>query len=114
MAHVVVKRRRMTLLVRTKPSNRFAQGSMDETPRRFYHANFQRYLLAGLLTITPLIAVWLVFNFFLNVLSAFGQPIAAKLTEFVDRNAPAATPWLADPGVRWIIAVIVALLALYT
>ena len=88
---------------------------MDDTQkRRFYHANFQRYLLAGLLTITPLIAVWLVFVFFLNMLSAFGQPLAAPLTEFVDRIVPAAAPWLANPGVRLAIAVIVALLALYT
>ncbi len=88
---------------------------MDDTgKRRFYHANFQRYLFAGLLTITPLIAVWLVFDFFLNVLSAFGQPLAAPLTEFVDRTVPAAAPWLANPGLRLAIAVIVALLALYT
>ncbi len=88
---------------------------MDDTgKRRFYHANFQRYLFAGLLTITPLIAVWLVFDFFLNVLSAFGQPLAAPLTAFVDRTVPAAAPWLANPGVRLAIAVIIALLALYT
>jgi len=88
---------------------------MDDTgKRRFYHANFQRYLFAGLLTITPLIAVWLVFNFFLNVLSAFGQPLADRLTLFIDQTVPAATPFLANPGVRWVAAVIVALLALYT
>lgn len=88
---------------------------MDETPRRpFYHANFQRYLLAGLLTITPLIAVWLVFNFFLNTLSTFGQPLAVPLTDFIDQSAPGATPWLANGTVRYVIAVVVALLALYT
>ncbi len=88
---------------------------MDETPRRrFYHANFQGYLLAGLLTVTPLIAVWLVFNFFLNALSAAGHPLAVALTDFIDQEAPAATPWLANDGVRWIIAVFAALLALYT
>jgi len=82
--------------------------------RRFYHANFQGYLLAGILTITPLIAVWLVFNFFLNVLSGFGHPLAEALTDFVDRTVPGATSWLANPAVRWIVAVIMALLALYT
>jgi uncharacterized membrane protein len=88
---------------------------MDNGPRRrrFYHANFQRYLLAGLLTVTPLIAVWLVFNFFLNALSSFGQPLADALTDFVDRTVPGATVWLANPSVRWMIAVVVALLALY-
>ena len=77
------------------------------TQRRFYHANFQRYIIAGLLTITPLFAVWLVFNFFLNTLSFFGQPLAVPLTEFLDQNMPAVRPWigqcdgaLADGGDR--------------
>jgi uncharacterized membrane protein len=87
----------------------------DSAPRRrFYHANFQGYLIAGLLTITPLIAVWLVFNFFLNALSDFGHPLADALTDFADRALPGAAPSLANPGVRWIVAVVVALLALYT
>lgn len=87
---------------------------MDEKRRRFYHANFQGNLLAGLLTITPLIAVWLVFDFFLNVLSSFGQPLAVALTDFIDRNAPGASATLASPGVRTAIAVLVALLVLYS
>ncbi len=57
--------------------------------------------------------MWLVFNFFLDVLSRFGQPLAVALTDFVDAQVPQAAPWLADPGVRWVIAVVVALLALY-
>jgi uncharacterized membrane protein len=85
-----------------------------ESRRPFWHANFQGNLLAGLLTITPLIAVWLVFNFFLGVLSSFGQPLAGALTDFLDQHVPGAAPFLADPAVRWVIAVIVALLALYT
>lgn len=89
---------------------------MDEVAprRRFYHANFQAYLLAGMLTITPLIAVWLVFNFFLNALSNFGHPLADALTDFANQNVPAMKPWLANAGIRWIISVFVALLALYT
>jgi len=84
---------------------------MDETPRRRSH--FQRNLIAGLLTIAPLFAVWLVFNFLLGVLSTFGGPLAAELAIFVDQNFPGAAPWLADPRVRLALAVAVALLALY-
>jgi uncharacterized membrane protein len=84
---------------------------MDETPRRRSH--FQRNLIAGLLTIAPLFAVWLVFNFLLGVLSTFGGPLAAELTVFIDQNFPAAAPWLADPRVRLAMAVVIALLALY-
>ena len=85
-----------------------------ESRRPFWHANFRNYLLAGLLTITPIIAVWWVFNFFLNVLSGFGQPLAERLTVFIDGAVPGAAPTLADPYVRWLIAVVVALLVLYT
>jgi uncharacterized membrane protein len=84
---------------------------MDETPRRSSH--FQRNLIAGLLTIAPLFAVWLVFNFLLGVLSTFGGPLADALTEFLNQHFPAAAPWLADSRIRLALAVIVALLALY-
>jgi len=87
---------------------------MDEsTQRRFYHANFQRYIIAGLLTITPLFAVWLVFNFLLSTLSFFGQPLAVLLTAFLDQNLPTARPFVDNPTVRWLLAVLVAVLALY-
>ena len=84
---------------------------MDETPRRSSH--FQRNLIAGLLTIAPLFAVWLVFNFLLGVLSTFGGPLAAELTILIDRRFPSAASWLADPNVRLAMAVIIALLVLY-
>lgn len=83
-------------------------------PKRFFHVNFQNNLLAGLLTITPLVVVWVVFNFFLGLLSQLGRPLTVGLTDFLDAHFPALTPWLADEGVRGIIAVIVALLALYS
>src|ERR1700742_3900329 len=85
-----------------------------EHRRPFWHANFRNYLLAGFLTITPIIAVWWVFNFFLNVLSAFGAPLADRLTVFLNGAVPELAPALADPTVRWLIAVVVALLVLYT
>lgn len=84
---------------------------MDETPRRRSH--FQRNLIAGLLTIAPLFAVWLVFNFLLGVLSTFGGPLAAELIVFIGQRFPETAPWLADPRLRLALAVIVALLALY-
>ncbi len=89
---------------------------MNELPERRspFHANFQGNLLAGLLTVAPLIAVWLVFDFFLNVLWAAGQPLAVPLTDFLDTNVPGLAPLLASVSVRWMIAVLVALLALYS
>ena len=89
---------------------------MTDTPKRrsFYHANFRGNLLAGLLTIAPLIAVWLVFDFFLDLLSRAGHPLAVGLTVFLDDHVPALAPLLASEAVRWLIAVLVALLALYS
>src|SRR5437899_4567482 len=91
-----------------------ADMSEERKPRRFWDANLQGNLIAGLLTITPLVVVWFVFDFFLNALSAAGRPLAEKLTDSIDRTFPAATPLLASGAVRWVIAVIVALLVLYT
>jgi uncharacterized membrane protein len=75
--------------------------------------NVRGYLIAGLLTIAPLIAVWLVFNFLLDVLFQAGQPLASALASAIDDQAPAMRPWLADYRVQWVVAVLVALLVLY-
>ena len=89
---------------------------MDENPprRRLFEAHFQANLIAGLLTVTPLIVVWLVFDFFLTTLSQWGHPLAVELTEFLDAHFPMLKPWLDSDTVRWLIGVIVALLALYS
>jgi uncharacterized membrane protein len=87
---------------------------MDKVKRRrFWDANLQGNLFAGILTITPLVVVRFVFDFLLNALSEAGRPLAESLTDFVDRTWPAATPLLASGAVRWFIAVLVALLVLY-
>jgi uncharacterized membrane protein len=88
--------------------------STEQRPRHFLDANLQGNLIAGLLTITPLIVVWLVFDFFLNALSAAGRPLADSLALSIERDFPAATPFLTSGAVRWCIAVAVALLALYS
>ena len=58
--------------------------------------------------------VWVVFDFFLGLLSRAGQPLALAVTGFLDANFPRAAPWLADDRVRAVIAIVIALLALYT
>lgn len=89
---------------------------MTDAPRRQRHfeANFQSNLIAGLLTVTPLIVVWLVFDFFLTTLSNWGHPLAVELTVFLDAHFPALQPWLDNDAVRYAIGIIVALLALYS
>lgn len=87
----------------------------DTPPRpRHFEANFQTNLIAGLLTVTPLIIVWLVFDFFLTTLSGWGHPLAVELTLFLDSHFPMLRPWLDNDAVRYAIGVVVALLALYS
>jgi uncharacterized membrane protein len=85
-----------------------------EKPRHFLDANLQGNLVAGFLTITPLIAVWFVFDFFLNALSAAGRPLADELAASIGRYIPAAIPFLTSGTIHWCIAVVVALLVLYS
>jgi len=54
-----------------------------------------------------------VFDFFLGVLSQAGHPMAVALAGFIEDRAPAVTPWLSDPRIQFLIAVVVALLMLY-
>jgi uncharacterized membrane protein len=87
--------------------------ALDRLERPEFSFNIQRYLLAGILTIAPLVAVWLVFNFLLGVLSTAGRPLATIIADAMEERWPGLTPWLADPMVQWLIAVFVALFVLY-
>ena len=78
-----------------------------------FQANFQKNLIAGLLTIIPLVVVWLVFDFFLETLSDAGRPFAALLAQAIEDRYPSVTPIFEDGRVQWIIALLVTLLALY-
>ncbi|MGH6870857.1 MAG: DUF502 domain-containing protein [Rhizomicrobium sp.] len=83
------------------------------TEKRPIHLHVQAYLLAGLLTIIPLVIVWLVFAFFLGLLDSAGHPLAAELADFIEDQAPGVTPWLSNPTIQFLISVVVALLMLY-
>jgi uncharacterized membrane protein len=78
-----------------------------------FNLNVRGTLLAGILTITPLAAVWLVFNFLLGILSAAGQPLVGPIARGLGKRWPQLTPWLSEPWMQWLIAVIVALAVIY-
>src|SRR5436305_15264545 len=86
-------------------------GRMRHRPT--FNLNIRGTLLAGILTITPLAAVWLVFNFLLGILSAAGAPLARPLADAAQERWPELAPWLQEPWVRWLVAVLVSLLVLY-
>jgi uncharacterized membrane protein len=88
---------------------------MDNVPirNRLFQANFQKNLIAGLLTIIPLVVVWLVFDFLLETLSDAGRPFAGVLAQAIEQQHPAMTPVLEDGRVQWVIALLFTLLVLY-
>ncbi|HEY1614910.1 MAG TPA: DUF502 domain-containing protein [Rhizomicrobium sp.] len=81
--------------------------------RSFLSLNLRNHLIAGLLTIVPLIVVWLVFDFLLGVLFEAGRPLGLVVGRFLGENDPALRPWLADARVQWLVAVLAALAVLY-
>jgi uncharacterized membrane protein len=75
--------------------------------------NIRGNLIAGLLALAPLIAVWLVFRFLLEVLFEAGEPIARAAAQLLDSWMPGLAPVLANSSVQWLTAVLAALLVLY-
>jgi uncharacterized membrane protein len=71
-------------------------------------------LIAGLLTVIPLVVVWIVLSFILAFLSAVGSPVARGVTLFIIDRLPGAAPILENEFFQWLVAIIVALLLLYT
>lgn len=75
--------------------------------------NIRGNLIAGVLALAPLIAVWLVFDFLLNVLFLAGQPMAQALAQAIEGPLPGLKPLLAEPWVQWLTAVFGALFVIY-
>jgi uncharacterized membrane protein len=73
----------------------------------------QSNLIAGVLTVIPLLVVWLVLDFIFAFLSAVGAPVAAGVTMFITDRMPNAAPILNDRLFQWMVAVAAALLVLY-
>ena len=73
----------------------------------------QSNLIAGVLTIIPLIVVWLVLDFIFAFLEAVGSPVAAGISMFISDRVPGAEPLLDDHTFRWFVAVVMSLLLLF-
>lgn len=88
---------------------------MTEKPpkRNPFAFNVRGNLIAGLLALAPLIAVWLVFDFLLDLLYQAGQPVTRAFATIVEGWMPGLTPLLDDSKVQWLTAVLGALLVLY-
>jgi uncharacterized membrane protein len=71
-------------------------------------------LIAGVLTVIPLLVVWIVLDFVFSILFAVGSPVAAAFIMFVTDHFPTADPLLTNPVFQWLVAITCALLLLYT
>jgi uncharacterized membrane protein len=82
--------------------------------RRLSAKTVQTNLITGVLTLIPLLVVWFVLDFVLSFLFAVGSPFAVGVTMFITDRMPGAERLLDDPTFHWLVAVVVALLILYT
>ena len=92
-------------------------GTREEGPlseNRHLARSIETNLIAGVLTIIPIVVVWVVVDFVLSFLSSVGAPIERALMEFVMDRAPNAARYLSDPTLEWCVAIVVALLLIYT
>jgi uncharacterized membrane protein len=81
--------------------------------RKLSAKTIQTNLITGVLTLIPLLVVWLVLDFVLSFLFAVGSPFAMGVTMFITDRMPGAERLLDDPYFHWLVAVVVALILLY-
>ena len=76
--------------------------------------NLRSNLIAGVLTIIPLIVVWVVLDFIFSFLFAVGSPVEQGISLFVMHRMPQAAPLLENTLLHWVVAVVLALMLLYS
>ncbi|MCW5713458.1 MAG: DUF502 domain-containing protein [Bauldia sp.] len=74
---------------------------------------FQRYVLAGLVTIIPLFVTWVIIDFVLGILARIGGPLARWLAGVFDAREGVLSAWLAQGWLQWLLAIAITIVALY-
>ena len=74
----------------------------------------QANLIAGVLTIIPLLVVWVVLDFIFSMLFAVGSPVEEGVTVFIMDRLPEAAPLLGNPVFQWFVAIVFAIMLLYS
>jgi uncharacterized membrane protein len=69
--------------------------------------SLQRNILAGIITIGPLFATFLIFSFLLGALAKAGMPVVQLLATIFPRD------WLSQPWLQSILAIVFTLVVLY-
>ena len=68
--------------------------------------SLQRYFLAGVLTVIPVLVTWFLVDFFLDLLRSFGEPVVRFVSNSVQPILPGISAWLTRPWFQAILAVI--------
>lgn len=69
--------------------------------------HLQRYILAGLITVGPLLITWIVFSFVLGNLAKAGLPLVQMLGNELPQD------WVEQPWIQSILAIVLTLVLLY-
>lgn len=75
--------------------------------------HFQRNLVAGVLTLIPIVVTYVVFNFLVRLLSGIGEPFVAALAGLVKEYAPPLASWVDRPFFTQILAIVIVILVVY-
>ncbi len=80
---------------------------------RFSKLHARRYLIAGVLVITPLWVTWLVLNFIFTLLSGMGRPWVNGFTGLIGQASPRAGEILSSSHLESVLAALPTLFILY-
>jgi uncharacterized membrane protein len=83
---------------------------MESNRRKSLTNRIQRNILAGFVVLTPILLTWLVFDFILAKLIAFGRPWVPALYKAVYTFSPKLADWMIN---GWLDSVIAALITLF-
>lgn len=105
-----LSRRSGLLFQPDSPGNLLAKAFWPEKPP----LNIQQNLIAGVLTLIPLAAVWFVLKLILDALSYFGSPWAAWVTATMEPLLPkAVSDLLTSPMFLYVVGTAFALFVIY-
>ena len=76
--------------------------------------NLQKHFITGLLTLTPIWLVWIVFKFIFGLLSDMSKPIIQPITTNLATASPEFLGWMSAPWVQTGIALLFTLLFIFS
>ena len=88
----------------------------DQTPRRgqrSFGKHIQNNLLAGVLTLIPVVVTWIVFTFALRILSQIGEPAARTLASLLEPDHPEIAAWIEKPLFLGVVSVFIVIAVIY-